>query len=192
MPMRLRHLLPVLQVLTSVALIAIFFLQIPKVYQVPQGDGNSKLIIDEKTAYCCTNVDTFLWVAGINLPAAWVALPLAIAVHRDFAPSLVRILSFAFGGIFVWFFAGRFFDDVISWRRENTLPPFQVTDFIFALLTFPTVVLVGAAFVFGGRTMILGVTCGMFWFVLSSCALTFRTVQFVRRRALSNAATDVN
>jgi hypothetical protein len=85
-------------------------------------------------------------------------------------------------GLLCWYMVGRLVDDLISWRRNKSLPRKNPADLAFALLAAPSSILLASAFTFdheAGRVM---AAWGAVWLALSSTALLFRTWQYINQR----------
>lgn len=88
---------------------------------------------------------------AINLPAGIIAIPLELAVlgpegeHKPHFEAF-RVVEFSLLGMIFWFYAGRYFDDLIAWRNVRSGSRWRLTDCLVAAViaaetTFLTVVL---------------------------------------------------
>jgi hypothetical protein len=78
-------------------------------------------------------VDTFAtyWSVETNLPATPVIAPLLIGDRAPFFRTAWRVLGFGLVGIGLWFFIGRFVDDVLAAGRGHVSPRRRVSDIVF-------------------------------------------------------------
>jgi hypothetical protein len=77
---------------------------------------------------------------------------------------------------------GRFADDLISWRRNGAQPRKHWADLTFALIAFPSAILLAGPFTVDrvGPTSLA--VWGVLWLVVTACALLFRVVQVIKQR----------
>ena len=137
-----------------------------------------------------TSLTAIEWAEGINLPASAIVTPAEFAIRKpDALPNInVRFYGFWFVGLLCWYMVGRFFDDLIQWRRARTLPRKHAGDLAFALIAAPSAALLGIAFNEGKNQSRILATWGIVLIAIASTALLFRVVQVVlqrKRRAVS-------
>jgi hypothetical protein len=89
---------------------------------------------------------------GINLPAVAVVVRAEFAARsaRAWVSINFRFFGFWMVGFLCWYMVGRLVDDVVRWRRSGVFPKNYNGDLAFALLVFPSSLLLAGAFLFGG------------------------------------------
>jgi predicted permease len=90
-------------------------------------------------------------------------------------------------GFLCWYMVGRFADDLISWRRNSALPRKHWADLTFALIAFPSAILLAGPFTVDrvGPTSLA--VWGVFWLVITTCVLVLRIVQVIKQRRTTAA-----
>ena len=177
--MRFKSFLPIFQ--TAAMLLILWSPWNPKVHGLvaPRANGT---VFHIRTLI--TVSDAFEWAEGINLPASAVVTPVEFAMRQPGAlPNMqVRFYGFWLVGLFCWYMAGRFIDDLIRWRRDRKLPRKNAGDLAFALIAAPSAALLGIAFNEDSVQSHVLAGWGMIWIAIASAALLFRVVQVVRQR----------
>jgi hypothetical protein len=125
--MRLRYLLPAAEIAVSVAFVFVPLWSFLPNYRVKGPDGREIVCHDNcppLLSLCGIDPVTFAW--EVNRPAVVVVLLILSAKwdssqdgHDYFYDPVWRGAGFGLSGIIVWFFVGRFFDDLITWRRTQ-------------------------------------------------------------------------
>lgn len=142
-------------------------------------------------------------VQAVNLPAFALTLPLELALfgpRRDNSAGAqaFSIVEFAVLGIFFWFFVGRFFDDLLTWRRLRSGARWRLLDCLVSVFIAVEATLLLAVFTFAPlrdfQDMWL-ISASIGWAALGYFAFTFRIMQFRaypregRHKAMSVAET---
>lgn len=124
------------------------------------------------------------WAEGINLPAVPVVAPLEFALRRSesLPNATVRFYGIWILGILCWYLVGRFTDETIELGRTRKLERAPRGDLMFALIAFPSAILMGGAFGFGGTESRIISDWALVWLVITSADLTFRVAQLIRHR----------
>ncbi len=174
--MPLKYLLPALQ---TIAMLLLWAHSNPQPVGAPVADGR-----EPGTNTNVTNLAALEWAEGINLPASAVITPAEFAVRKsDALPNMkVRFYGFWLVGLLCWYMVGRFFDDLIQWRRAGKLPRKNAGDLTFALIAAPSAALLGIAFNEGGIQSHVLATWGIIWIAIASAALLFRVAQAIQQR----------
>lgn len=177
--MRFRFLLPILQ--TIAMLLIVWTPWNPKLHEIvlKRADGG-----EFEVRTLLPGPPASDWAMGINLPALTVATPVEFAFRK---PEALRNYTIQFFGLWIvgllcWYMAGRFVDDLIMWRRSGALPRKHWGDLTFALIAFPSAILLAGAFTFDrvGPTSLA--VWGVLWLVVTACALIFRVAQVIKQR----------
>ena len=128
------------------------------------------------------------WAQAVNLPAILFELPVDIAIDSvRKEPRLpnprMRFFLFWSVGLLVWYFLGRFVEDVVSWIRSGSLPRSQLADVAFAVEATLVAVLGVLVSVFGRSTEfpVLNWSSAI-WLMVASVILSVRLLQIVRYR----------
>ena len=129
-------------------------------------------------------IDALDFAQGINLPAVAVVVPAEFGVRRGRPWMNVEFRFFGFWlvGFLCWCMVGRFLDDVVTWRRSGALPGKHSGDLAFALLAFPSSLLLAGAFLFDAAEPLVLVVWSSVWLAVSFSALLFRVLQVFRQR----------
>jgi hypothetical protein len=122
------------------------------------------------------------WTRGLNLPADAVVTPAEFAIRKTGEPPNLKLKFFGLWvvGLLCWYMVGRFADDLLRWRRDRMLPLRRPADVAFALLAFPSAILLGSVFFFGGENVQVLAAWSAIWVVIASAAFLFRVAQFFR------------
>jgi hypothetical protein len=76
---------------------------------------------------------------SINLPAMLVAIPIEEMVVRlqpnEGKRTIVCILASGLSGVFYWFYAGQFLDDLLQMMRTRLYPDFHRSALVFAIVS---------------------------------------------------------
>jgi len=176
--MRFRSLFPILQ--TIAMLLIVWTPWNPKLHEIVlRQDGG-----EFKVRTLLPGAEAADWALGINLPALTVATPIEFAIRKPGALPNYRIKFFGLWlvGLLCWYMVGRFADDLITWRRSRALPRKHSGDLTFALIAFPSAILLAGAFTFDrvGPTSLA--VWGILWLVVTACALIFRVAQAIKQR----------
>jgi predicted permease len=182
--MRLRVLLPILQ--TIAMLLIVWAPWNPRAQQIDIVLRDGREI---KGWTLISAVQTAEWAMGINLPALTVATPVEFAIRKpDALPNYkVQFFGLWLVGFLCWYMVGRFADDLISWRRNSALPRKHWADLTFALIAFPSAILLAGPFTVDrvGPTSLA--VWGVFWLVITTCVLVLRIVQVIKQRRTTAA-----
>lgn len=177
--MRFRVLLPILQIIAM--LLIVWAPWSPRAHQIDIVLRDGREI---KAWTLISAVQTSDWAMGLNLPALTVATPVEFALRK---PDALRNNKIQFFGLWLvgflcWYMVGRFADDLITWRRSRALPRKHWADLTFALIAFPSAILLAGAFTFDrvGPTSLA--IWGVLWLVVTASALIFRVVQVIKQR----------
>jgi hypothetical protein len=124
------------------------------------------------------------WAEGINLPSAAIVIPLEFGLRgADSLPNYkIRFYGFWIVGLLCWYMAGRFADDNVQWRRSEALPKKHPGDLAFALLAFPSALLLGGVFLLGDSTSTVLAAWSAIWILITCSALIFRVAQVILQR----------
>jgi hypothetical protein len=124
------------------------------------------------------------WSQGINLPAVAVVAPLEFAVReaQDLPNFRTRFYGYFVVGLLCWWMTGRFFDELAQWRKTKTLLRAPRADLTFALIAFPSTILMAAAFGFAGRESRVLSAWAVIWLAITSADMFFRVAQLIRHR----------
>jgi len=177
--MRLRVWLPILQI--AAMLLILWAPWNPKAHEI-------ELVLRDGREFkgwtLISAADSLDWAMGLNLPALTVATPIEFAIRKpDSLPSYkIQFFSLWLVGLLGWYMVGRFVDDLIQWRRSGALPRKHWGDLMFALIAFPSAILLAGAFTFDrvGPTSLA--VSSILWLVLTAAALLFRVVQVIKQR----------
>ncbi|HSZ61728.1 MAG TPA: hypothetical protein VK828_08010 [Terriglobales bacterium] len=138
------------------------------------------------------------WSVETNLPAMPVVVPLYWLVHNRIDVvhpfnTPWRILGFGFAGIGLWFFVGRFVDDVLASIRRQLSPRSRTLDVVFFVYVIASSLLVLAdskvlSFVlhFDAASLMIS---ALFWLALGFAALLLQ-VRWVRTRRACVVGTE--
>jgi hypothetical protein len=145
-------------------------------------------------------VDSFAsyWNVETNLPAMPVFIPI-YGLLSDRIPTIHqvntawRISGFCLAGIGIWFFIGRFVDDVLAALRGGLSPRKRIWDVLFFLYIVISSLLAFAdsgvlSFLLHFDVMALRVS-SMCWLALGCAALLFQ-VRWARKRGAPALGTD--
>jgi hypothetical protein len=133
--MRFRYVLPAVELLVSAALVWVPLWGYVPYYRGPDG----KEIVCHDNCPPLPNfhrIDSVTFAKGINLPDAIVVFPMLMIIwdHSEHYPSaFLEGTGYSVFGIAVWFFVGRFVDDVVEWHRAKRRPNLRITDLVFFL-----------------------------------------------------------
>jgi len=147
----------------------------------PVGDGSAR-------EYCKLVQSAGIVAQDERREAYHVTTPIEFAFRKpDALPSYkIQFFSLWLVGLLCWYMVGRFVDDLIQWRRSGALPRKHWGDLMFALIAFPSAILLAGAFTFDrvGRDRAatsLAVSSSL-WLVLTAAAFVFRVVQVIKQR----------
>jgi|SRR5579872_1401556 hypothetical protein len=176
--MRFKLWLPVLQ--TIGMLLILWWPWAPQAHQLNIALANGAMIHSRVLIAGPAALD---WAQGVNLPAAAVVIPVEFATRNPRSWRNTGVLFFGLWlvGLLCWYMSGRFLDDVFQWRR-NGMPPRHAGDLIFALIAFPSALLLMGAFDFGDVGAPATSPWAVVWTFITFAALVFRVVQIVRTR----------
>jgi hypothetical protein len=131
--------------------------------------------------------DATRWAQALNLPAILAEIPVDLvtdAVRKE--PSIpdprMRFFLFATLGVGIWYFLGRFMEDLLHLSHTGLLLRPRLMDTIFAVEATIVALLAFLAALFGGPDDLLLAWSSGIWWVLASGVLTLRLAQFVRYR----------
>src|SRR6266446_9285545 len=141
--MRLRYLLPALEIVVCLAFVFVPLWRYLPYYWPKEPDGTETVCHDNCPPLpALFGIDPVTFAKGINLPTAPAVLLVLLAKwdyshdgHNYFQDPVWQGVGFALSGMIVWFFVGRFFDDLILWRKTRVWPRIRILDLIFVLLT---------------------------------------------------------
>ncbi len=177
--MRLRVWLPILQ--TAAMLLILWAPWNPKAHEIVilRADGSNLRIWT-----LIPGPPALDWATGVNLPALTVATPVEFALRKpDALPNThVRFYGLWLVGLLCWYMVGRFIDDLLEWRRSGVLPRKHWADLTFALIAFPSAILLADAFVLDRAGSASLAVWSVLWLVVTSLALLFRVVQVIKQR----------
>lgn len=124
------------------------------------------------------------WAEGINLPVVPVVAPLEFAVRKSqsLPNSTIRFYGAWLLGALCWYLVGKFVEEIIELGRTRKLERAPRGDLLFALIAFPSAILMGGAFGFGGSESRIISDWAIVWLVITSADLTFRVAQLIRHR----------
>jgi hypothetical protein len=128
------------------------------------------------------------WAQAMNLPAILAEIPIDLltdAIEREEQLPDPRMRFFLFWslGLVVWYFLGRFVEEVVQWSRTAILPRVRSADLVFAVEAGMVATLAAIVSVTGGATdsPVLAWSSAV-WFTVASSVLTVRLLQVVRYR----------
>ncbi len=134
---------------------------------------------------------------AVNLPAFILVLPLELAIfgsepiQTQFFDA-VRVIEFSVLGMIFWFYAGRFLDDAIAWRKLRSGSRWRLMDCIMAGLIAAESTLIFVVFLLepkmGPDNWILA--GAIFWGILGYSAFLFRIAQFRAYPRMRAAESD--
>jgi hypothetical protein len=158
MQVSFRRLLPVAQATLVIAFLALLIFTLHQFAStVPLKPTSSEIDLQHADArrfdrFYRVDVFASYWSVGTNLPATPILTPL-YWILGDRSPvfrKVWRILGFGLVGIGIWFFVGRFVDDVLAAIRGQLIPRRRVSDVLFFVYIVASSLLVLADFeVFG-------------------------------------------
>jgi hypothetical protein len=162
--MRFRTWLPVMQAIAMCALAWMWW-----AHSAPTTPGKS---------------DILQWAEGINLPAVAVVAPLEFSIRQsEAAPNAnIRFFGYWIVGLLCWWMVGRFFDELLHWQKTKTLDPAPRADLTFALIAFPSTILMAVAFGFAGTESRVISAWASVWLAITSADMIFRLAQLIRHR----------
>jgi hypothetical protein len=177
--MRFRVLLPILQ--TIAMLLIVWAPWNPRSHQIDIVLRDGREI---KGWTLISAVDSLDWAMGLNLPALTVATPIEFAFRKPASLPSYKIQFFGLWlvGLLCWYMVGRFADDLISWRSSGALPRKHWADLTFALIAFPSAILLAGPFTFDRAGPTSLAVWGVVWLVVTACVLLFRVVQVIKQR----------
>lgn len=192
--MRLRYLLPAIEIALSVAFVFVPLWSYLPNYRLKGPDGKEMHWIDGPPPlprFFRIDPVTFAW--EVNRPGVVGVLLILSAKwdysqdgHDYFHDPVWRGVGLALSGIIVWFFVGRFFDDLIMWRRTKVRPRIRILDLIFALNTsvVATVIAVGTLAFQGTHLYDLTwfIFWSMFWILVGYSGVTMWIFQLIQTR----------
>jgi hypothetical protein len=202
--MRLRYLLPAVEITVSVAFVFVPLWRYLPSYRLKGPDGREIVChFDCPTLPSLYRIDpvTFAW--EVNRPAVVLVLSILSATwdysqdgHDYFHDPVWRGVGLALSGIIVWFFVGRFFDDLIMWRRTKVLQRIRILDLIFALNTsvVATVTAIGTLAFQGTQLYDLPwfIFWSMFWILVGYSGVTMRILQVIQTRRDARSSSLIN
>src|SRR6267378_2951766 len=139
--MRLRYILPAIEIAASVAFVFIPLYRYLPLNRAKGLDGKEIHWGDGPPLPRFLGIDPVTFAKGINLPTVPVVLLVLSAKwdyshdgHDYFHDPVWQGVGFAIPGIVVWYFAGRFCEELITWRRTKLRPRIFILDFTFCLV----------------------------------------------------------
>jgi MFS family permease len=138
--MRLRYLLPAIEIAVSVACVIVPLLVYLQRDPPKAPDGTEIICHDNCPQPNLYGVSSAMLARGMNLPAVIVVMPALLAKwqysndrHDYFHDAVWQGAGYVVVGPVVWFFLGLFLEDVIAWRRDRIRPAFRFSSLILAL-----------------------------------------------------------
>jgi len=141
--MRLRYLLPAIELLASVCLVIVpLWHYSATCCTVRTSTGEQRIVWHDNPPKLPSlfGIDAVTFAKGVNLPAAPIVLPILLVNYqyrndsRDWLHDPVwNGIGFALSGVAVWFFVGRFIDDVLGEHAVGSAG--RVFDLLFASTT---------------------------------------------------------
>jgi hypothetical protein len=124
------------------------------------------------------------WAEGINLPGVAVVTPLEFAFRQPGELPNYRINFFGWWlvGLLCWWMTGRFADEVVRWRKSRMLHSARRAEVTFALIVFPSAILLASAFGFSGAESRVVSMWAIFWIAITSACFLFRVAQLIKHR----------
>jgi len=168
--MRFKSLLPILQ--SAAMFLTLWAPWNPKAHDAQVGSEQGIILQSEAGE----------WAEGINLPASAIVTPAEFAIRKpDALPNLkVKFCGFWLLGFVCWYMVGRFFDDLIQWRRARHLPRKNAVDVAFALIAAPSAALLASVPFSGVAKDSVLFAWRALWIIVTGSALLFRFAQFFR------------
>lgn len=189
---KFRRVLPIAALLFVTIFAYRYYNGVPRLIRSPGG----RIVIDP-----AVRTRPMVIAQAVNLPAFVIVLPLEMAMFRS-EPiqarffDAVRVIEFSVIGMFFWFFAGRFIDDAIAWRRLRSGSRWRFSDCIVAGVIAAESTLIYVVFLLEPKMSpdqwILAGAIG--WGVLGYSAFIFRIAQFrayPRMRAPAEHESDL-
>jgi hypothetical protein len=193
--MRFRYVLPAIEIASSVAFLFIPLYRYLPSYR-PRGPDGTEIVCHDNCPPLPSlyGIDPVKFARGVNLPAVVVVLSILSAKwdhgqdgHDYFHDPVWQGVGFALSGIVVWFFVGRFFDDLIVWSGTRVRPRIRILDLIFVLTTSVVATVTAIAILGPHRVAQLSgllwlALWNIFWILIGYSGLTLRVFQLIQTK----------